>query len=77
MLSSFYVIAIDFDGILHVALGLDDMHSASAFIWTVIKFLYSSFGVCLSNVFWKVSILFLTVNAYSFTATHFIYCLPR
>ena len=39
-----------------LALGLVGMHSVAAFIWVVKKkFSYSSFGVCLSNVSWRVS----------------------
>ena len=49
-------------GTLHLTLCLVGMHSAAASMWAVTKFTYSSFGVCLSNISWRVSNLFLTVS---------------
>ena len=37
-------------GTLHLALGLFSMHSAAASMWAVMKFLYISFGVCVSDI---------------------------
>ena len=45
-------------------IGLVDMHSTAASVWAVTKFSYSSFGVCISDVSWRVSKLFLTVTVY-------------
>ena len=42
------------------------MHSTPAFVDAVTKFLYSTFGLYLSYVFWRLSNLFLTVNVYWF-----------
>ena len=54
MLSHFSQTAIYSQGSLHLALDLIGMHSAAASIWVVTKFSYSSFGVCLSDVSWRV-----------------------
>ena len=61
ILSHFSLIAIAFQGTLHLALGLVGTYSTAAFIWTITNFSYLSFGVCHSNVSWRVSTLFLTV----------------
>ena len=50
-------------GTLGLVLCLVGMHSAVASLWALTKFLYSSFGVCVS-VFCSASNLFLNVNAY-------------
>ena len=62
---SFFLIAINSHGNLHLALGLVCIFSAPPSIWVVTKFSYSSFGVCHSDVSWGVSNLFLTVTTYS------------
>ena len=54
--------AIDSHGTLHLALGLVDTHSGTASIMAVTKFSYLSFGVCISDVSWRVSNLFFTVT---------------
>ena len=48
----------DSHGILHLSLGLVGS------IWAVTKSSYSSFGVCLSDISWRVSNFFLTVTIY-------------
>ena len=58
------LIAIDSQGILHLVLGLVAIHSAAVSIWVVTKFSHSSFGVCLLDVFWSVSNLFLTLTVW-------------
>ena len=47
----------------HLALGLVDQHfaAADASIWGWVKFSYLSFRVCVSDISWSVSNLFLTV----------------
>ena len=40
---------------------LIDMHSASASMWALTKFSYSTFGVKASNISWRASNLFLSV----------------
>ena len=47
-------------------LALAGMLLTATSIWEVIKFSYSSFGVCLSDVSWRLSNLFLTFNEYWF-----------
>ena len=61
-----FFLKIDIDSLvtLHLVHCLVGKHSTAASIWTETKFSYSSFGVCLSDVSWKVSNLFLTVNVY-------------
>ena len=49
---------------LHSALDLVGMHFAAASMWAVMKFSYLSFGVCVSNISWRVSNFFLTVTVY-------------
>ena len=51
-------------GTLLSTLGLVGMDSAAAHIWEVTKFSYSSFGIRPSNIFCRVSNLFLTVTVY-------------
>ena len=45
-----FLTATDSQATLHLALGLVGLHSAAASIWTVTKFSYLSFEVCLSDV---------------------------
>ena len=65
MLSNFFLSASDFHGTLYLALGLVGMHSSAASMWAVTKFSYSSAGVCISDISWRVSNLFLTVTIYN------------
>ena len=51
-------------GTLGLVLCLFGMHSSAASEWALTKFSYSSFGVGVSNIFWSVSNLFLSVNVY-------------
>ena len=51
-------------GTLHLALGLVGIYSTAAFMRAVSKFLYFLFGVSLSDVFWSILDLFLTVTIY-------------
>ena len=60
----FFLTATDFNGTLHLALGLVGMHSTAASLWAVTKFSYSSYGVCLSDMSWRLSNLFLTIIIY-------------
>ena len=64
MVSYFPLTAIDSYRTLHLALGLVDMYSVAASIWAVIKCSNMSFGVCLLDVSWWVSDLFLTITVY-------------
>ena len=57
MLPHFSLIATDYHGTLHLALGLVDTNFAAS-IWVVTKFSYLLFGVCLSGVSWRVSNFF-------------------
>ena len=59
---SFFSTTCDSYGILYLGFGLVDIATAS--ISAVTKFSYSSFGVRVSDVFWRVSNLFLTVTVY-------------
>ena len=47
-----------------LALCLVGMHSAAASMWALMKFSYSSFGICVSVFSCSASNLFLCVNAY-------------
>ena len=51
-------------GTLSLALCLVGMHSATASMWALTKFPYSSFGVCVSVFSYSALNLFLCVNAY-------------
>ena len=51
---------------LNITLGVVDLQSAAAFIWTVTKLSYSWLEVCLLDVTWTISSLFLTVTTYWF-----------
>ena len=51
-------------GTLGLSLRLVGMHSAAASKWALVKFSYSSFGVCVSDFSCSASNLFLSVNAY-------------
>ena len=42
--------AVASHGTPHLVLNLVGMHSAAASIWVVMKFSYSSFGECVSNI---------------------------
>ena len=64
MFSQFSLTAIVSQRTLHLALGLVGMHLAAASMWVVTKFSYFSFNVCLSDVFGRVSDLFVTVIVY-------------
>ena len=64
LLFYFSITAVDSHGTLHLAFGLIGMHSTAACIWVVTMFLYSSFEVCLSDVTWRVSNLFLKITVY-------------
>ena len=52
-------------GALGLALCLVDMHFAAASKWELTKFSYSSYGVCVSDISWSASNLFLSVTIYS------------
>ena len=64
MSSHFSLTVIDSHGTLHLAVGLLGMHSAVASMWTVTKLSYLLFGLCLSDVSWRVSKLFFTATTY-------------
>ena len=49
---------------LFLALGSIVMHCAAVFMWELTKFSYSSFGVSISDITWRVSNLFLTAIVY-------------
>ena len=66
LLSRISLFAVDSQGTLHLAVGLDSMHSAASSLWAVTKFPYSSFGLFLSDVSLWVSNLFLTITEYWF-----------
>ena len=65
-LSRFSLISIASYGILHLILDLVGMHLYWTSIWAATKSSYSLFGVCLKNISWRVSNLFLTVTIYWF-----------
>ena len=56
MLSRFF--PNDSRGTLYLPLGLVGMQSVTVFLWAVMIFLYSSFGVIVSDICWRVSIFF-------------------
>ena len=61
----FFLTASVFQGTLHLALDLVGIYSAvAASMWALTKFLYSSFGVCVPDIFWRVSNMFFTVIIY-------------
>ena len=64
-LSRFFLSASVSFGNLCLSIGLVHMHSATASMWALTKFPYSSFGVCVLDISWRVSNLFLTVTIYS------------
>ena len=64
ILSCFFLTSRHSDGTLHLALDLVGMHSAAASMWALMKFTYLSFGVCASDIFWRVLNLFHTVTIY-------------
>ena len=64
MLFSYYLIffltASFSHGTLDLALDLVSMHSTTAFIWELMKFLYLSFGVSIPDISRRVLYLFFT-----------------
>ena len=62
LISRFSLTVIGSHGNVHLFLGLVSMHSVDDSIWTVIKFSYLSFGVCLRDVSRRASNLFLRIN---------------
>ena len=58
----FFLTANVSDGTLCLALCLVGMHSAAASKWALMKFSYSSFGVCVSVFSCSASTLFLSFN---------------
>ena len=48
MLSCFFLTTSDSHGTLHLALHLFGMHSTVDSVWTLMKFSYLSFKICLS-----------------------------
>ena len=63
-LSRFFLTANIFRGTLCLGLSLVGMHSAAASMWVLAKFLYSSFGVSVSDISWRASNLFFLVLSY-------------
>ena len=63
-LSRFFLIANVSHGILCLVLSLVGMHSTAASMWTLMKFLYSSFGVSVLDISWGAQNLFLSVIVY-------------
>ena len=57
-------------GKLHLAIGLIDMHSATASLWVVTKFSYSSLVVYLSDISWRVSNFVLSITVYGLLLSH-------
>ena len=64
-LSCFFLTVSISHGTLCLVLGLVGIRStAAASMWALKKFSYSSLGVCVLDIFWRVSNLFLTVTVY-------------
>ena len=60
----FLLFTIDSQESRHVAFGLLGMYPVDTSVWVVTNFSWSSFGVCLSDVSWRVPNLFLTHKVY-------------